>query len=177
VTHSDDPAAPGLARARDAGLLPTLASDRRDIAALMAYTLEYAAIAGVEVLRELYPTIRKELLAHSRALRKALYDGFFGDRGPQCELTLQCIAEHDALERRLRRLDQLDVESPLWMRKLQALERTVKRLAELEETRVSAVLSEELDPESARRVKRCYLEDKRERLERLSRPGLDLAAG
>ena len=42
---------------------------------------------------------------------------------------------------------------------------------------VSAVLSKELDPESARRVKRCYLEDKRERLERLSRPGLDLAAG
>lgn len=111
------------------GVFTTLMEEHGKVSALL---IRVKMSSDPEVRRELFPTIRKELLAHEKAEMTVLYPVY-----AQHPETATIAREHDSesphLEAALARLQQLDAADPAWAHAFEQLVKVVEHHVKEEE--------------------------------------------
>ena len=108
--------AAGLAKAAKAvitgqrGIFKKLQQEHGEVSALMA---RVAASSSEKVRRDLFPTIKQELLSHAKAEEKEFYAVL--KRFDETKLMIpNSTAEHDDMEATLQELDGMDIAGEAW---------------------------------------------------------------
>lgn len=111
------------------GIFTTLMEEHGQLAALM---MRVRASSDPNVWRELFPTIRQQLLAHERGELAVLYPAF-RTHEMTAELALQHERDATTLEALVESLSELEVEDPLWSGRFQQLGERVREHVAQEE--------------------------------------------
>jgi iron-sulfur cluster repair protein YtfE (RIC family) len=122
----------GTARAAlygEPGIFTRLEREHGKVAALL---LRASVTADADVRRELYPSIRTELMAHARAEEQELYP-VLEQYAETRDLAAAAREEHREVERILEQLDAMDPEAEQWPLVMEHLRVTVERHVQHEE--------------------------------------------
>lgn len=146
------------------GVFRHLAEEHGEVTALL---LRVKLGANPEVRSQLFPTIRKELLAHERAEIKAVYSVMVEHADTQ-QIAAQHNLEAEDLERMLGELAALDVRDTTWQAKFEKLVETVQQHVTDEEGNFFPRAQEVLGEAVADAMLPRYEAAKREVMERLN---------
>src|SRR5690606_28119828 len=120
----------------------------RDEHATISSLLHGVETADADTRRELYPGLRRELLAHGMAEEKEFYSVMEHYR--ETELcTSHSRAAHDHMERLIFRLDGLDSDDPAWRQVFEELAAHVNQHIRVEESELIPVAETLLDGDIA----------------------------
>lgn len=135
------------------GIFHHLAEEHGEVSALMARVVSSADDS--EVREELFPRIRKSLLAHARAEEQEFYPVLqeFPELG---ELVTECIDEHHKVERYLEQLASGNKETKTWREVFETLQNAVTTHVEREEEELFPKARDCLSAEQATEMQERY---------------------
>lgn len=140
----------GVVIAGDRGIFDKLREEHATILSL----LSQVGSADADTRRELYPRLRRELLAHGMAEEKEFYSVMEHYRETELS-TSHSRAAHDQLERFISRLDELASDDPAWGQAFDELASHVTHHIQLEESELiptaQTLLSDDISQALARR--------------------------
>lgn len=142
----------------DAGIFKRLKAEHAEIASLLR---QVAATKGnrVEVRRRLFPKIKNELLAHSKAEEREFYEvlkAFANTR----DIVNRSGEEHGGIEQLLHSLETMNVEPASWMDVFEQLKLRVEHHVDEEEHKLFPLAKEHIDRRRAEAIETRYLETK-----------------
>ncbi|HZO15109.1 MAG TPA: hemerythrin domain-containing protein [Polyangiaceae bacterium] len=143
----------------DAGIFKRLKAEHAEISSLLK---QVAATKGngVEVRRRLFPKIKNELLAHSKAEEHEFYELLkaFADTR---DIVSRNAEEHGGIEQLLHSLETMNVEPASWMDVFEQLKLRVEHHVDEEEHKLFPLAKQHIDRRRADAIERRYLEAKR----------------
>lgn len=154
----------------DRGIFKQLKEEHGQVSALMMQVK-----AGDEDTRaELFPTLRHELLAHSKAEEKEFY-ALLEQQSKTRDQIARSREEHQEVEQLLDQLSAMDVEDPEWVELFDELVTAVQEHVDREEDEIFAAAQEIIDDERAREIEERFLAQRKREMERLvSGPSMGL---
>lgn len=143
-----------------------LAAEHGEVSALMQ------RVAGSseksDVREELFPEIRKNLLAHAKAEEKEFY-GPLRRSAETKELISQAIEEHRKVEEYLEKLASGNKATKTWMQIFERMMRAVEAHVDMEENEIFPKAFEVLSREQAQKIEERYEAAEERQKARLSR--------
>lgn len=143
----------------DAGIFKRLKAEHAEIASLLK---QVAATKGngVEVRRRLFPKIKNELLAHSKAEEREFYEVLkaFADTR---DIVHKSGEEHGGVEQLLHSLESMNVEPASWMDVFEQLKLRVEHHVDEEEHKLFPLAKQHIDRRRAEAIEARYLETKK----------------
>lgn len=153
----------GAALAGKTGILRQLEEEHAETSALMMQV----KLGGVDTRRQLYPTIRRELLAHARAEQKEFYTVMqqYGETQGQINQNFQ---EHSQVEEYLRRLDTMAIASDQWLETFKDMMELIQRHVDEEENQLFIKAKELLTEDKLEALNERYLRQRQIELQSLT---------
>ena len=110
----------------------------------------------IDVRRELFPKIRRELLGHAKAEEEQLYT-LLRQHPSTASRMDDAYREHSEMEELLDRMSTIDYASAEWDEVCRALQQTVKHHVDEEENEIFKLAEEFIDKDVARDLEDRYL--------------------
>jgi hemerythrin superfamily protein len=151
----------------EVGILGTLEGEHTEVRSLMADLVDSKTL---EKQRDLYATIRQELLMHSQGEEQGIYAQARAHESTR-SLVDRAVQDHAEMKQLIGALDKLDFGSAQWLQKFGTLRSTVERHVEYEEQRLFTAVNDALSKDALRDLDDRYkayrkrIEDRGERLE------------
>jgi hemerythrin superfamily protein len=146
------------------GIFARLKKDHGEVWVMVS---RVASSSDVETRRELFPKIRKELLAHAKAEEQMFYP-VTQQFGSTRDLTQHAIHEHHEIESMLEELLVADMSTSLWLERFKVFKDILSDHVKEEEGELFSNASEELSTEQAKAMEERFEELKRIELARIS---------
>lgn len=143
------------------GIFARLASEHGEISTMIRRVA--ASGSHSKIRDELFPEIRRQLLAHARAEEKEIYS-VFRQIPELSEQMSKSTDEHHEIERMLDELENMNKSSDQWIEKFRGLMGLVQRHVMEEEMQVFPKAKAELDRERSQELERIYLDAKEKEL-------------
>lgn len=135
------------------GIFRHLAGEHSEVATLMKKVA--GSSEGSTVREELFPEIRKKLLAHTKAEEQEFYDPL--RRHPETEdLIAQATEEHEKVEGYLDELTSGNKATKTWMKIFERMRRAVEAHVDMEENDIFPAAREVLSAEEAQEMEKRY---------------------
>lgn len=125
------------------------------------HRMEESSEGAIHRRHDLLERLHDELIPHSRAEEKVLYDTLKEIDGTH-ELTLEFYEEHSTAESVLRELRNINPSDERWLAKLGVLKETLDHHIDEEETRLFAMARQVLAPEEAEMMAEAFRHLKKE---------------
>jgi hemerythrin superfamily protein len=139
------------------GIFRHLAGEHAEVAALMKRVA--ATSEDSDARQELFPEMRKNLLAHAHGEEQTFYPAL--RKFPEIEpLVMECLREHKHIEEYLEQLHAGDKTSPAWLDRFEQMMTAVESHVEREENELFPKARDLLDRQAAK-----DLEDRYEKVE------------
>jgi hemerythrin superfamily protein len=130
-----------------------LAGEHGEVATLMNRVAGSAD--DTEVRKELFPEIRRSLLAHAKAEEKEFY-GRLRAFAPTAPMIPQALEEHRRIEEHLDRLNAQSCESDAWIETFQSLVSLVEAHVQREEDEMFPAAKDVLSSDEAKDIQKRY---------------------
>ncbi len=130
-----------------------LAGEHGEVATLLARVA--ASSEDIEIRGELFPEIRKSLLAHAKAEEKEFYEPLRGF-SRTASMIPQALEEHRQIEQLLEQLHGQSFTSATWFGTFQTLCTAVEAHVEREENELFVAAKEVLDSDRAKQMEESY---------------------
>ena len=147
------------------GILRHLAQEHGEVAALMKRVSSSSPTSNVR--QELFPEIKRNLLAHAKAEEKAFYPTLRPH--PTLEaLVDRSLQQHRAIEQMIGDLSASDVSTATWMTKFERLVTAVQEHVDLEEQTIFPKVQDVFDDDQRDDMLDRYEEEEQAQKERLA---------
>ncbi len=135
------------------GIFHHLAGEHAEVATLMQRVADSSPDSRLR--DELFPEIRRHLLAHARGEEQEFYPKL--RRFPEVEpLVTQCLQEHEQVKHQLEQLDAEDKSTATWQGRFREMMEAVERHVEREENQLFPKARDLLHPDEARDMENRY---------------------
>lgn len=145
----------------DTGIFRKLQEEHAEVSTLMK---RVATSSDPETRRDLFPKIRRELLAHAEAEEKEFYP-ILEQRPETQALAKQARNEHAEVELMLDQLVGMDASSDAWVDVFDRLMKSVEQHVQEEEHEIFPKAKPFFDDTQANQVEKVYMERKREAMQ------------
>lgn len=137
------------------GIFHHIAGEHGEVSAMMKRVA--GSSEGSKVREELFPEIRKNLLAHTQAEEKEFYGPL--RRFPETkEFIAQAMDEHRKVQEYLEKLESGNKATKTWLQTFERMMRAVERHVEMEEHEMFPAANEVLSGEQAREMEDRFQE-------------------
>lgn len=153
----------GAALAGKTGILRQLEEEHAEVSALMMQV----KLGGVETRRQLYPKIRRELLAHARAEQKEFYTVLQQYSETHGQIN-DSFKEHNQVEEYLRRLDTMAIDSDQWIETFKEMMELVQTHVDKEENEIFVKAKDLLTEDKLDSLKERYLRQRQVEMQALT---------
>ena len=130
-----------------------LAGEHAEVATLMKRVS--ASSQDTEIREELFPEIRKSLLAHAKAEEKEFYE-VLRSLPQTASLIPQAIEEHRKIEQHLEQLRRDDCATDAWLDAFREFERAVEAHVKREENELFPAAKGAIDADRAKEIEQRY---------------------
>lgn len=140
-----------------AGIFERLATEHGEVSTMIRRVA--ATSAGSEIRKELYPRIRKELLAHAHTEEKEVYSAF--RRIPDLADKMDHSAEeHHRIEDFFKQLDSIPMTDASWIGIFRDMMMLVQKHVMEEELQIFPVAKKTFSKEQSHALEETYLKEK-----------------
>ena len=145
------------------GIFSHLAGEHAEVASLMK---QLHSAFDSDTIDELFPEIRKNLLAHAKAEEKEFYAPL-RNAPPTQKLVAKAIDEHKKIEEYLGQLNESDRSTKTWMSTFEKFQRAVEAHVDMEEHQLFPAAKDVLSNGQAKEMERRYSEAEAQQKARL----------
>ena len=145
------------------GIFSHLAGEHAEVASLVK---QVRSASDVQTIDELFPEIRKNLLAHAKAEEKEFYAPL-RTAPPTQKLVAKAIDEHHRIEAYLEELNGTDRSTKTWMSMFERFHRAVEAHVDMEEHQLFPAAKDVLSNAQAKEMERRYSEAEAQQKARL----------
>jgi hemerythrin superfamily protein len=130
-----------------------LAGEHAEVATLMKRVS--GSSDDVQIREELFPEIRRSLLAHAKAEEKEFYEALRAFPRT-ASMIPQAVEEHRRIESQLDQLQSESCATDAWLETFRSLVRAVEAHVEREENQLFPAASEAIDSDKAKEIEERY---------------------